>query len=89
MPKNIVVLSDGTGQVGGKGHDSNVYKLFRMLEDRTDEQIVFYDQGLGTDNHLVAGNAFGMGFSTNLLQCYGFIFDNYKSGDKLFFFGFR
>ena len=36
MPKNIIVLSDGTGQVGGKGHDTNIYKLFRMLEDRTD-----------------------------------------------------
>ena len=22
MPKNIVVMSDGTGQVGGKGHDT-------------------------------------------------------------------
>ena len=36
MSKNIVVLSDGTGQEGGKGRDTNVYKLFRMLEDRTE-----------------------------------------------------
>ena len=27
MSKNIVVLSDGTGQDGGTGHDSNIYML--------------------------------------------------------------
>src|SRR6266542_4222799 len=85
MPKNIVVLCDGTGQVGGKGHDTNVYKLFRMLEDRTDHQIVFYDEGLGADEQRLTGKVFGTGFTKNILQCYKFIFENYKSGDKLFF----
>jgi uncharacterized protein (DUF2235 family) len=88
MPKNIVVLSDGTGQDGGRGHDTNVYKLYRMLEDRTDDQVVFYDQGLGTDTQRVTGMAFGAGFDRNILQCYRFIFDNYKSGDRIFLFGF-
>jgi len=88
MSKNIVVLSDGTGQEGGKGHDTNVYKLFRMLEDRTDRQIVFYDEGLGTDWHKFTGNAFGAGFSKNLLQCYQFIYENYNAGDRIYLFGF-
>lgn len=88
MSKNIVVLSDGTGQEGGKGHDTNVYKLFRMLEDRTERQIVFYDEGLGTDWHKFTGNAFGAGFSKNLLQCYQFIYDNYNAGDRIYLFGF-
>lgn len=88
MVKNIVVLSDGTGQEGGKGHDSNVYKLMRMLEDRTERQIVFYDQGIGTDEHLVTGSVAGAGFSENVLQCYKFIYDNYNAGDKIFLFGF-
>ena len=88
MSKNIVVLSDGTGQEGGRGHDTNVYKLFRMLEDRTDKQVVFYDEGLGTDWRKFTGNAFGSGFSKNLLQCYQFIYDNYNAGDKIFLFGF-
>lgn len=88
MPKNIVVLSDGTGQDGGKGHDSNVYKLYRMLEDRTENQIVYYDQGVGTDKRKVSGNAFGVGFTENIVQCYRFIFENYNAGDKIFLFGF-
>ena len=88
MSKNIVVLSDGTGQEGGRGHDSNVYKLYRMLEDRTQDQIIFYDQGLGTDWRKVTGNAFGVGFTANIEQCYRFIFENYNAGDKIFLFGF-
>ena len=88
MSKNIVVLSDGTGQDGGKGHDSNIYKLYRMLEDRTENQIVYYDQGLGTDWRRISGNAFGVGFTQNIVQCYRFIFENYNAGDKIFLFGF-
>lgn len=88
MSKNIVVLSDGTGQEGGKGHDSNVYKLYRMLEDRTQNQIVYYDQGLGTDWRKLSGNAFGVGFTANIIQCYRFIFENYDAGDKIFLLGF-
>jgi uncharacterized protein (DUF2235 family) len=88
MSKNIVVLSDGTGQEGGKGHDTNVYKLFRMLEDRTERQIVFYDQGIGTDRYKVTGSVAGAGFTENILQCYQFIYENYNAGDKLFLFGF-
>src|SRR5512139_2780073 len=88
MPKNIIILSDGTGQEGGKGHDTNVYKLFRMLEDRTERQIVFYDQGLGTDGDRVGGMEFGKGIDKNILQCYRFLFDHYRSGDKVFLFGF-
>ena len=88
MAKNIVVLSDGTGQEGGKGHDTNVYKLMRMLEDRTERQMVFYDQGIGTDSHTVTGSVAGAGFSENVLQCYKFIYDNYNAGDKIFLFGF-
>ena len=88
MSKNIVVLSDGTGQEGGKGHDTNIYKLFRMLEDRTEDQIVFYDRGIGTDWRKITGNIAGAGFNQNVLQCYKFIYDNYNSGDKIFLFGF-
>ncbi len=88
MAKNIIVLSDGTGQEGGRGHDSNVYKLMRMLEDRTERQMVFYDQGIGTDGRAVSGNIAGLGFSENILQCYQFIYENYNAGDKIYLFGF-
>ena len=48
MSKNIVVFSDGTAKEGGQGPNTNVYKLFNMIEDRTADQVAFYDRGLGT-----------------------------------------
>lgn len=88
MAKNIVVFSDGTGQEGGKGHNTNVYKLFNMVEDRTARQVAFYDRGLGTGWRKLTGKAFGIGISKNIQECYQFIFDNYQAGDRVYLFGF-
>lgn len=88
MNKNIVIFSDGTGQEGGHGDDTNVYKLFKAATNRTEEQIVFYDRGLGTDRNFVTGKLFGLGMSRNIIECYEFIFENYKAGDSIFLFGF-
>jgi len=88
MTKNIVVFSDGTAKDGGVGSNTNVYKLFNMIEDRTDNQIAFYDRGLGTNWRRVTGNAFGMGISRNIIECYEFIFEHYNAGDRVFLFGF-
>ena len=88
MSKNIVVFSDGTGQEGGTSHNTNVYKLFNMIEDRTDRQVAFYDRGLGTGWRKVSGNAGGMGISKNIMECYEFIFENYMAGDQIYLFGF-
>ena len=86
--KNIVIFSDGTGQEGGKKHNTNVYKLFNMIENRTNAQIAFYDRGLGTGVRKLTGNALGAGFDKNVLDCYQFISDHYQWGDRLFLFGF-
>jgi uncharacterized protein (DUF2235 family) len=88
MPKNIVIFSDGTGQEGGKGNNTNVYKLFNMVEDRTSRQIAFYDRGLGTGWRKITGNGAGMGISKNIKECYEFIFANYEAGDQIYLFGF-
>lgn len=88
MAKNIVIFSDGTGQKGGIGSNTNVYKLFNIVEDRTREQIAFYDPGLGTDWRKITGSISGKGISKNILECYRFIFENFESGDKIFLFGF-
>lgn len=88
MAKNIVVFSDGTGQEGGKGTNTNVYRLFNMIEDRTPDQVAFYDRGLGTGWRKFSGMAFGLGISKNIKECYHFVFENYQSGDEVFLFGF-
>ncbi|MGZ4055905.1 MAG: DUF2235 domain-containing protein [Bacteroidia bacterium] len=88
MGKNIIVFSDGTGQKGGVRNNTNVYKLFNMIEDRTPDQVAFYDPGLGTNWQKISGNLFGHGFSKNILDCYNFIFENFESNDDIFLFGF-
>ena len=88
MPKNILIFSDGTSQKGGIGANTNVYKLFNMAENRTDNQIVYYDPGLGTDWKKITGSLFGRGFSENILDCYRFIFENFEAHDKIYLFGF-
>ena len=88
MAKNIVVLSDGTGQEGGDGEPSNVYQVFKMLENRTDRQIVFYDRGVGTGWRKLTGNVAGMGISRNIRESYRFIFENFEAGDQIYLIGF-
>jgi len=88
MSKNIVVFSDGTAKEGGQGTNTNVYKLFNMIEDRTVDQIAFYDRGLGTGMRKISGSAFGVGISKNIQECYEFIFENYQSRDQIYLFGF-
>lgn len=88
MSKNIVVFCDGTNQKGGVGYNTNVYKLFNMIEDRTSNQIAYYDPGIGTDFKKISGSLFGRGFSKNILECYQFIFENFEAGDKIYLFGF-
>jgi hypothetical protein len=88
MPKNIVVFSDGTGQDGGTEQNTNVYKLFNLILDRSSRQMSFYDKGLGTGWRKATGNIAGRGFSKNVKQCYEFIFQNYQDKDKIFLFGF-
>ncbi len=88
MGKNIVIFSDGTGQKGGVGSNTNVYKLFNMVEDRTSRQIAFYDPGLGTDWRKITGLINGRGFTKNILDCYRFIFENFQADDQIYLFGF-
>lgn len=64
-------------------------------------QVAFYDPGLGTtmaDGQIrlslwqqlksIAGLAFGLGFSSNVIDCYEAILKRYEPGDRIFLFGF-
>ncbi|RKZ62792.1 MAG: hypothetical protein DRQ44_10670, partial [Gammaproteobacteria bacterium] len=99
--KNIIVCADGTGNRGGYSPDSNVYKIYNAVdkgfsgrtEDGADisEQIIFYDNGVGTDTNKyirALGGAIGFGFGRNVCDLYKYIARNYKPGDRIYFFGF-
>lgn len=93
MPKNIILLSDGTGNSNVKNRGTNVYKLYEALDFNSQEcqQVAFYDDGVGTQEFKplkFIGGAFGWGLSRNIRHLYRQLVHVYEPGDKIFLFGF-
>lgn len=96
--KNIVLCSDGTGNIDTEGRGTNVFKLYEAVDihgHKSDpslpRQIAFYGDGVGTENfalHKMIGAAFGYGFAQNIRDLYTELVHVYDPGDKLFLFGF-
>jgi uncharacterized protein (DUF2235 family) len=92
MSKNIIICADGTGNKGGAGDDTNVYKLYKGL-DLTDNsnQIAYYHDGVGTNENKylkALSGALGFGFKSNINNLYRFLAKNYIPGDNIYLFGF-
>jgi uncharacterized protein (DUF2235 family) len=90
--KNIVILSDGTGNSAASVWRTNVWRVNEIL-DRTqeDKQVVLYDEGVGTSPFLpdvLLGLLFGKGLKRNVLRQYKFLCRTYRDGDQIFAFGF-
>ena len=92
MGRKIILCSDGTGNRGGVGYETNVWRLYKGLDlTNSSKQIAFYDDGVGTQDLVylkrLAG-AVGWGFERNVKQLYTSFARNYERGDELYFFGF-
>lgn len=92
VARNIVLLSDGTGNSSAKLFKTNVYRLYEAL-DRSDpkKQVAYYDDGIGTSSFrplAALGGVFGFGLKRNVLDLYRFLCRNYEKGDRIFCFGF-
>jgi uncharacterized protein (DUF2235 family) len=89
QPRNLVVFADGTGQDGGVTHNTNIYKMFAMAEDRTPRQLCYYHSGVGTSRWTrLLGLASGWGFGANVRACYAFLHEEYRADDRIFLIGF-
>jgi uncharacterized protein (DUF2235 family) len=97
LPKNIVLLSDGTGNSAASPFKTNVWRLYQAIDLRLPddpaipEQVVLYDNGVGTENIKplrALGGAFGFGVWRNVKDLYTFACRNYEAGDQIFGFGF-
>ena len=91
MNKNIILLSDGTGNGAAKRNKTNVWRLYDALDLHRDDQVAFYDDGVGSQEFLpfkLLGGAFGWGLKRNIRELYKFLCRNYKSGDRIYLFGF-
>ena len=92
MPKNIIVLSDGTGNSSAKFIKTNVWRTYEAL-DLSDpkKQIAFYDDGVGNSAFrpwAVVTGAIGYGLSRNVCELYAFLCRSYEKGDRIYGFGF-
>lgn len=90
MPKNIVILLDGTSNEIAADR-TNILRLYGTLE-KSGRQLVFYDPGVGTfgaENAWlrflrkaveVWGLATGWGLDQNVKEAYRFLVENYDDG---------
>ena len=92
MPKNIILLSDGTGNSASKLFKTNVWRLYQALDLSATgpsdpgrlKQIAYYDDGVGTSSFkplAILGGAFGWGTKRNVLDLYTFLCRHYEEGD--------
>lgn len=80
-----------------------MYRAARVGSDNSidpSEQVVFYDPGLGTETSAVGvtgmrraitkliSSVTGRGITTNIADCYEFIINHYRPGDRIWLFGF-
>ena len=97
--KNIIVLSDGTGNGAAKKNRTNVWRLYSALDLHREnpKQIACYDDGVGSQEFLplkIVGGAIGWGLKRNVLELYKFLCRNYQHddnpelADKIYMFGF-
>lgn len=99
MPKNIILLSDGTGNSASKLFKTNVWRLYQALDlsepgpnaPAKTAQIAYHDDGVGTAAFkplALFGGAFGWGLKRNVIDLYTFLCRHYEDGDRIYGFGF-
>ncbi len=91
MAKNIILLSDGTGNAASSIWRTNVWRLFQSIDLTGSEQFVCYDDGVGTSSFkplAILGGAFGWGLKRNVIHLYKFLCRNYTPGAQIYAFGF-
>ncbi|KAI0317709.1 hypothetical protein OF83DRAFT_1119936 [Amylostereum chailletii] len=99
-PRTIVLCFDGTSNQYNT-YNTNVVKLYSCLKkDKTDEQICYYQSGVGTYFQpgvvsplfhkfaVVLDLAIAWYLSAHVMDGYKFLMQNYNTGDKVCMFGF-
>lgn len=91
MTKKIILFSDGTGNSAAALFKTNVFRLYQAIDLSSNDQIAFYDDGVGTSSFrplAMLGGAFGFGLKRNVLDLYIQLSRTYEDGDKIYLFGF-
>jgi uncharacterized protein (DUF2235 family) len=100
--KRLVLCCDGTWnradqEDAGKPCPTNVIKIaYRLAKKAKDangdlvQQIIYYDQGVGTGDleDKILGGGTGAGLEQNIHDAYIFLLANYEPGDEIYIIGF-
>ena len=89
--KNIILLSDGTGNSAAKVWRTNVWRVFESLDLTNPRQVAIYDDGVGSSSFkplALLGGAFGWGLKRNVIDLYSFLCRNYEPDAPIYAFGF-
>lgn len=99
--RNLVVFMDGTGNAPKAAGNTNVLRLYGMVEkDDPERQLAFYTQGVGTRGDPAAllgpvrratkilGLITGYGMRRDISDAYQWLVRTYRPGDRIFIFGF-
>jgi len=91
MSKNIILLSDGTGQRGGVGYETNVWSLYKSIVHNNPNQLICYDDGVGSQKSRVQkilGGMTAFGLAQNVRDLYTFLIRHWEPEDRIYLFGF-
>ncbi|KAF3147500.1 hypothetical protein TWF594_002715 [Orbilia oligospora] len=102
--RRLVLCFDGTGnKFHGDDTDSNIVKIYELLDRRSDLQFHYYQPGIGTyvqnegttfigrfgdKIRTVLDQAVGTSFKAHVIGGYSFIMKYYNPGDCIYIFGF-
>jgi uncharacterized protein (DUF2235 family) len=101
MGKNVVLCLDGTNNKVRAAANTNVVRMFDLLNlSDPAKQVAYYQPGVGTFSSAAAwtppartlsrylGLAFGAGLRQNLGDAYRYLMAVHEPGDQIFIFGF-
>ena len=89
--KRLIVCCDGTWNKLDSIYPTNVLKLAQAVKRTASDgvpQILFYDEGIGSDSYKYVGGVTGLGIEKNIQDAYRFLSFNYDRGDEIYLFGF-
>ena len=89
LSRNLVVLSDGTGNSAAKSAKTNVWRLYQALDLTDGQQVAVFGDGAGTSSVKVLrvlSLVLGVGVKRNVLNLYNFLCRNYGENDRIWAF---
>ncbi len=104
MHRQLIICCDGTdNNLTGRRSDTNVAQLCELLAPDSQNQLLYYDPGVGNAGELPEANpwdrlqqkfkrasslAYGSGIYENIAEAYRFLMRHWQPGDQIFLYGF-